>query len=77
VLLQTASEQRARSRGVDRGVGYDLGGVEEQLLAPHQAGLKTHLYDALKETPEDRKTVALADAGQGGMVGQRLEQVVA
>src|SRR5918995_976690 len=47
VLLQAALHQRARPRGVDGGVGLDLGSVYEQLLAPHQPGRKALLDNPL------------------------------
>jgi hypothetical protein len=59
------------------GVGLDLGSVEEQLLAPHQPGLYTLLHNPLEEAAEGGETVSLADAGEGGVVGQRFVEIVA
>jgi hypothetical protein len=59
------------------GVGLDLGRVEEELLAPYQTNLDTFFDDPLEEVTEDEQTVALADAGEAGVVGQGFEQVVA
>jgi hypothetical protein len=60
--LQVIRHERTRSRRIQRGVGLDLGGVEVQLSALNQAGLKAHLYDPLEESPEDFQAVAFSDA---------------
>jgi hypothetical protein len=65
-----------RHRGCG-GEGFHLGGIEEQLLTPHQPGLDALLDDSLEEAPEDPQAEAFADAGERRMVGQRLEEVVA
>src|SRR5215217_8232231 len=53
------------------------GRIEEQLLAPHEAGTHAHLHDPLQEPPEDLEAVALADPGEGRVIGQGFMQVVA
>ena len=58
------------------GVGLDLGGVEEELFAPHEPGLHALLYYPLEEAPVGKQTVPLADAGEGGVVGQRFVKIV-
>ena len=58
------------------GVGPHPRGVEEQLLAPHQAGLLAELHHVLEEAPEDAHPQALPDLAQGGVVGQGLVQGV-
>ena len=58
-----------RDAALHGGVGLDLGGVEEELLAPHQTGLDTIFDDPLEEAAEDGKTEALTDAGERGVVG--------
>ena len=67
---------QARPQGVHRGVRPHLRGVEDQLLAPDQAGLLAQLDHALEETPEEVAAQAIPDAGEAGVVGQRLVQVV-
>ena len=67
----------ARLERVERGVGRDLGRVDVELLAPDQPRRDALLDDRLEEAAEDVQPVALADAGQAGVVGQRLGQVVA
>ena len=54
-----------------------LGCIEEELLPPDQPGLEAQLHDVLEEAAEVRQAEPLADAGQAGVVGQRLVQVVA
>ena len=54
-----------------------LGGVDVEFLAPDQPRRDALLDDRLEEAAEDRQPVALADAGEAGVVGQRLGQVVA
>ncbi len=63
--------------GVDVRVGPHPGGVEEELLPPHQPGLLAQLHHPLEEAPEDGDAQALPDLAQGGVVGQRLVQGVA
>ena len=58
--------------GVDVRVGPHPGGVEEQLLAPHQAGVAAQLHHVLEEAPEDPHAQALPELAQGGVVGERL-----
>ena len=67
----------ARDERVEGGVGLDLGGVEEQLPAPDQAGLLAQVDDLLEEALEDVEPEPLPDAGQAGVVGQRLVEGVA
>jgi len=55
----------------------DLGGVEEELLAPYQSRLRALRHDPLEEATEHEQAVALADTGEGGVIGQGFEQVVA
>src|SRR5215213_9349217 len=66
-----------RRQGVNGGVRLDLGGIDEQLLAPHQTGLEALLDDPLEEVSEDLETVAVPDPGEAGVVGQRFVEVVA
>ena len=48
-----------------------------ELLPPDQTTLTTPVNDRLKEAPEDLDAVTFPNAGQAGMVGQWLVQVVA
>jgi hypothetical protein len=57
-------------------VGSDLGGIEQELLAPDQSGIVTELDDMLEEPTKEGKPQAIADAGQAGMIRERLIQMV-
>ena len=61
VFFEPALHKRARPRRVQRGVGLDLGGVKEQLFAPHQPGRKALLHDPLEEAAEDLQAEAFPD----------------
>src|SRR4029453_15437154 len=67
----------ARNQGIEIGIGRDLGGIDVELTAPNQARLLTEGDDLLEETQEDVDPKALPDAGQTGVIGQRLIQRVA
>ena len=67
----------AGAERIQGGVGLDLGRVKVQLLAPDQPGRDALLDDRLEEAAEDVQPIALPDAAQTGVVGQRLGQVVA
>ena len=56
----------ARPQRGERGVGLDLGGVDVELAAPHQARVRALLGDGFEEAPEDVQPVPLADAGEAG-----------
>jgi hypothetical protein len=58
-----------RDAALHGGVGLDLGGVEEELLAPHQPRLEALLDDPLEEAPKDSQAEAIPDAGEAGVVG--------
>ena len=73
---QVGLDGEARLEGVERRIGLDLGGVKVELLAPDQAGGDALRGDRREEAAEDVEPVALPDAGEAGMVGQRLGQVV-
>jgi hypothetical protein len=49
---------------VERRVGFDLGGIEEDFLAPDEASLVAQFHDALEEPAKEGKPQPLADAGQ-------------
>ncbi len=70
-------EVEARDERIDVGVGPDLGRVEEELAAPDQPDLLAQVDDLLKEALEDVDPESLPDAGQAGVVGQRLIEGVA
>ena len=76
-LPQMLIDGKARLQGVERGVGLDLGGIEEELFAPDQPCLVAEVNTVLKEPTEDRQPQPLSDSGEGGVVGQRLIQAVA
>src|SRR5207245_1122168 len=54
----------------------NLGTVEEELFSPDQPGLDAQLDDSLEEAPKNLEPVALADAGEAGVIGQGLVQVI-
>ena len=64
-------------QAIQVGIGPHLGRVEEQLLAPDQAGRLAQLDDLLEEALEDLDAQTRPDPGQAGVVGQRLVQGVA
>src|SRR5207249_1235188 len=51
--------------------------VEEEFLAPDEAGVDAQLHNMVEEAAEHGEAVALADAGEAGVVGQRLTEAVA
>jgi len=65
----------ARRDRVERGVRRDLGRGEIELLAPDQARVDALRDDRLEEAAEDIEPVAVPEAGEAGMVGERLGQV--
>ena len=75
VVLQLTLQERPRARRVQRRVRLHLGGVDEQLLAPHESCLDAFLDDPLEEAPKDPQTEALLDPSEARVVGQRLEEV--
>ncbi len=75
-MLQVLLDGEAGRDRLQGGVGLDLGGVEVELLAPHQPSLGAPLHDRLEESPEDLEPVAVSDPGEAGVVGQELVEVV-
>jgi len=69
-------DSEARLHGVEGGVGLDLGGVDVQLLAPHEARVDALLNDGIEEPAKDLEPVALPDACERRMVGQGLIESV-
>ena len=59
------------------GVSSDFGGIDVELPPPDQAGLLTEVDDLLEEALEEVDTKPLSDAGQAGVIRQRLIQGVA
>ena len=74
---QVGLGREPRDPALHGSIGLDLGRVEEELLAPHQPCLDTFFDDPLEEATEDEQAVALADAGEAGVVGKRLLEIVA
>jgi hypothetical protein len=58
-LTEVRLDREAWCDRLERGVGFDLGGVEVQLLAPDQAGLVALLDGRLDEAAKDGQAVAL------------------
>ena len=67
----------ARDERVGIRIGPDPGGVEVELPTPDQARFLAEVDDLLEEALEDVDARALPDAGQAGVVGQRLIEGVA
>ena len=67
----------AGDQGVDAGIGLDLGGIDVEFPTPDQTRLLAEIDDLLEEALEDVDPKALPDAGQAGVVRQRLVQGVA
>src|SRR5687768_8184681 len=65
-----------RHQRIEIGVGPHLGGIEEQLLAPDEPRLLAELDDLLEEALEDREAEPLPNAGQAGVVRERLIEPV-
>jgi hypothetical protein len=63
--------------GAEGGVGSNLGGVEEEFLAPEQPRLLTQRDDVLEEPLEDWQAQPPPNAGQTGVVGQRFVERIA
>jgi hypothetical protein len=75
-LSEVSLDGKARPQRVHCGIGRDLGGVEVEFLAPDQPRLHALRDDRLKDVAEDGQAVPLADAGETGVVGEWLRQVI-
>jgi hypothetical protein len=72
-LFQMRFNSEPGEQALHRGVRLHLGRVEVKLLAPHQSCRYAQLDDLLEEAAEDlKKPLALPDAGEAGVMGQRL-----
>src|SRR5262245_36977240 len=69
-------DRKARLERVLSGIGCYLSPIEVHLFPPHQSCLLALLHNLLKEAAKDIDPVALTDAGQAGMIGKRLTQIV-
>jgi hypothetical protein len=67
----------ARHHGIAARIALNLGRVYEQFLAPDKPGIPAQPDDLIEESTEDLKSEPLPDPGQGGVVGERLIEVVA
>src|SRR6266568_8628240 len=67
---------KARLERALSGIGCYLRPIEVHLFPPHQSCLLALLHNLLKEAAKDIDAVALTDAGQAGMIGKRLTQIV-
>src|SRR6266571_9107328 len=67
---------KARLERALSGIGCYLRPIEVHLFPPHQSCLLALLHNLLKEAAKDIDPVALTDAGQAGMIGKRLTQIV-
>ena len=67
----------AGDEGRDAGIGLDLRRVEVELPPPDEPRLLAQVDDLLEEALEDVDAEPLPDAGQAGVVGERLVQGVA
>jgi hypothetical protein len=61
---------------VDRRIGVDVGRVDRPFFPTHQSGRDALVNHRLEEPAQDRQAVPLADAGEAGVVGERLRQVI-
>ena len=61
----------------DAGIDFDLGAVEVQLSTPHETSFIAQIDDLLEEALEDPDPEPLPDAGQAGMIRERLVERVA
>ena len=52
------------------GIGFHRGASKSSSLPPDQAGLLALLHNVFKEPPEGGEAVAVADAGQAGVIRQ-------
>lgn len=75
-MVRSSSHGESGDQGCFVCVGPDRSGIHEQFLPPYPASFKAHLHDPVEEAPEDLKTVAFADAGEAGMVGQWLVKIL-
>ena len=75
--LQGQGDQVGWWRPPGSRVGLHLGGIEEQLLAPHQPCLDALLDDPLEEAPEDLQAEPIPYASERGVLLERLLEVVA
>ena len=66
----------AGDEGIDGGVGFHLGGVDEEFPAPDQPSLLAQLDYLLEEALEHLDAQALAGPRQAGVVRQILVQGV-
>jgi hypothetical protein len=66
----------ARAERVVGGVARDIGRIDVEFLAPHQSGRDAPFDNGFEEATEHVQSVALAEASETGMVGERLGQVV-
>src|SRR5258708_3373605 len=68
---------KTRRERIQIGIGVHLSGIKVQFFAPHQLSLLTLFNDRVKEAPEHLHSIALTYAGEAGMVGKRLTQIIA
>lgn len=76
-LLEVGFHGEARNHLVAVGVGVNQGSISVERTTDQQTGFVAAPQDDLEELAEDSNAVAVADAGQAGMVGQRLVEVIA
>ncbi len=76
-MLPRRHQRELRPQRVHRGVRFDLGGIEVELLAVDQPGLQAQLHDPFEEALEGLHAIAAADLGEAAVVGERLVEVVA
>jgi hypothetical protein len=69
--------REAGDQGVERGVRLNLRRIEVELASPDEARLLAQVDNPLEETLKDIDPEPLPDAGQAGVVGQRLVERIA
>jgi len=61
---------------IDRRIRLNAGRIDDAFLAPDQSCGEALLDDDLEKATEDRQPGPFADAGQAGVVRERLRQVI-
>ncbi len=76
-MLCDGVEVEAREQRVFGSIGLDLRGIQVELFTPDKRCLLALLHDGIEEAAEDRHAIAVTNARQARMVGERLTEVVA
>ena len=77
LLAKAGTGGEARHERVEIGSGPHCGAIDDERFAPHQARVLAEAHHVVEEAREDGQVPPLADAGEAGVIGQRLVQSVA